>query len=269
MDSKNLLTIPRGQGQTKSAVPSVTVGNYQFRTTVPKGVTLRASFFMHGTSSMVGRVGRYAEPRSVARAGSLFRSLVGSHGSPPVHYQRTDGDYTKPSTESIIMANATTKGAIRPNTPPSEIYEIRLVSEATAIKRLRRHLATIGLQLVITRAGTNQRREWGELAILDNQGVIQSKSVNLECSLKAHGLLADDERIEYRWDRFWLHHIARRVTVQVDGQSCTYHDQVTKDYTTIKAAKKAGETIQYRSDLVLVSWDASRSTKGGTKNGSL
>lgn len=171
--------------------------------------------------------------------------------------------------DSIMATNATSTGVIRPTQNPPAISEIRWISEATATKRLRRHLATIGLQLVITRAGTNQRREWGELAILDNQGVIHSKSVNLGCSLKAHGLLADVERVEYRWDKFWLHHIARRVTVQVDGQSCIYHEQVTRDYSTVKAAKKAGEAIEDRTDLVLVSWDASRSTNGGTKNGAL
>ena len=166
------------------------------------------------------------------------------------------------------MANAT-KGAIRPNTTPSENSEIRWVSEATAIKRLRRHLASIGLQLVLTRSGTNQRREWGELAILDSNGAIYQKSVNLESRLEAYNLLADDERIEYRWDKFWLHHIARRVTVQVDGQSCIYHEQLTKDYVSVKAAKKAGASIEDRSDLVMVSWDAGRSKKGGDADATL
>jgi hypothetical protein len=63
-------------------------GIYQTRRkTVPEGVTKGGVFFMHGTSSMVGREGCYSRPSFDAHAGSLFRSLVGPHGSPPVHYQ--------------------------------------------------------------------------------------------------------------------------------------------------------------------------------------
>ena len=264
--SNLLLTIPQGQGQTNHAVPSATAGNYQFRTTGPKGVTLGSSFFMRGPSSMVGRVGRYAEQRSVARAGSLFRSLVGPHGSPPAYYQRAVGDYTKPTTEATIMANnANTTGAIRPNSTTSEI---RWIKEPTAIKRLRRHLATIGQQLVITKAGTWQRQHWGRMAIVEDTGEVYQKSVDLESRLRAFGMMADNERIEYRHDKFWLHHVARRVTVEVNGQRATYHEQLTRDFTTAKAATKAAESIKDQRELVVVSWDA-ENAKGGTNHGDL
>ena len=63
------------------------------RKTVPEGVTRGGVFFMHGTSSMVGREGCYSRPSLDAHAGSLFRSLVGPHGSPPVHDQGRVANY--------------------------------------------------------------------------------------------------------------------------------------------------------------------------------
>jgi hypothetical protein len=130
------------------------------------------------------------------------------------------------------MANhATPTGAIRPNLTTSEI---RWVKEATAVKRLRRHLATIGLQLVITRAGTNQRREWGKLAIVDSAGVIFEKSLN---------------RIEV-----------------IDGRHVSFHDQLSQLYTTRPAAEKAAERIG-GADLAIVGYDAG--LKGGTNDAGL
>lgn len=254
------LTVPEKQGQTVA----------RHRHNVMTGI---------GVPIVGGIIGRFNAAFLCLRS-AQWRAGEGGSNSRRAHAVRQPepdrhpigvGRRVSTRREQTIMT-ITPKGItpeIRPNQTSPAISEIRWVSEATATKRLRRHLATIGLQLVITRAGTNQRREWGEYAILDNQGVIHSKSVNLGCSLKAHGLLAADERIEYRWDRFWLHHVARRVTVQVDGQSCIYHEQVTRDYSTVKAAKKAGESIEDRTDLVLVSWDASRSTKGGTHDAGL
>jgi len=144
--------------------------------------------------------------------------------------------------EDSIMANtATSTGKIRPN---STVTEIRWIKEPTAIKRLRRHLATIGQQLVITKEGTWQRQHWGRMAIVENTGEVHQKSVDLESRLRAFGMMADDERIEYRHDKFWLHHVARRVTVEVNGQRATYHEQLTRDFTTAKAATKAAESIK-------------------------
>jgi hypothetical protein len=234
---------------------------------------------MHGTSSMVGRVGRYADPRSVARAGSLFRSLVGSHGSPPVHDQRAVGDYTKPTTEATIMAiNAASTGKIRPasRTPKTPlanadghiIGEIRWVREATVIKRIRRALAAKGKTLLKTRKGTTAYRELGEYAVFDERHVLELKLVNIRLLAGNLGVLADDEGIDPPSNKGFRHYVARQVTVEVDGRPCLYNEPVTKDYTTPEAALKAAAWIEDREGLVLCGFDASLA-KGGTNDADL
>lgn len=259
MDAQNLLTFRDGQGQTVT----------RHRHNVMTGI---------GVPIVGGIIGRFNAAFLCLRS-AQWRAGEGGSNSRRAHAVRQPepdrhpigvGRRVSTRREQTIMTT-TPKGntpEIRPNITPLSITALRWVSEATCIKRLRRHLATIGLQLVITRAGTNQRREWGELAILDNQGVLHSKSVNLECSLQAHGLLAVNERIEYPFDKFWLYHLARKRTVIVDGIRYTYFDQITKDYTTEKAARKAGEHITDREGLVFVGWDAS-DRKGGTHDASL
>ena len=165
--------------------------------------------------------------------------------------------------ENSNMANAATStGAIRPNSTTSKI---RWVKEATAVKRLRRHLATIGLQLVITRAGTNQRREWGKLAIVDSAGVIFQKSVNLESRLSAYGLLGDGEKIEII-DRDWRFFVARHRIEVIDGRRVSFHDQLSQLYSSRAAAEKAAERIG-GADLAIVGYDAG--LKGGTNDADL
>jgi hypothetical protein len=212
---------------------------------------------------MVGREGRYAEQRSVARAGSLFRSLVGPHGSPPAYYQRAVGDYTKPTTEATIMAiNATSTGAIRPNSNGSDI---RWISQATIIKRIRRKLAERGHYLQITREGSDARRELGEFCVLDDRFIPLSTNCKLAELAKFLGVLAAGEAIDPPSDKGWRHYVARQVTVEVNGKPCLYNEPVTRTYTTPEAARRAAAGIKDREGLVLCGFDASL-VKGGTKN---
>jgi hypothetical protein len=172
------------------------------------------------------------------------------------------GEVADSSTErrSPIMANANTPGAIRPN---STLSEIRWVKEATAVKRLRRHLATIGQQLVITKAGTWQRQHWGRMAIVEDTGEVYLKSVDLQSRLRAFGLMADDEQIEIE-GRAWRFFVARHRVEIIDGRSVGYNDQVSREYTTRAAAEKAADRIG-GEDLAIVGFDAGL-VKGGTKN---
>jgi hypothetical protein len=157
---------------------------------------------------------------------------------------------------------AQSQGAIRPNSTTSEI---RWVKEATAVKRLRRHLATIGQQLVITKAGTWQRQHWGRMAIVEDTGEVYLKSVDLESRLRAFGLMADDEQIEIE-GRAWRFFVARHRVEIIDGRSVGYNDQVSREYTTRAAAEKAAERIG-GADLAIVGYDAG--LKGGTTHGDL
>ena len=150
--------------------------------------------------------------------------------------------------------------AIRPN---STLSEIRWVKEATAVKRLRRHLATIGQQLVITKAGTWQRQHWGRMAIVEDTGEVYLKSVDLQSRLRAFGLMADDEQIEIE-GRAWRFFVARHRVEIIDGRSVGYNDQVSREYTTRAAAEKAADRIG-GEDLAIVGFDAGL-VKGGTKN---
>lgn len=48
--------------------------------------------------------------------------------------------------------------------------------------------------------------------------------------------------------------------VIVDGVKCLYHDRLTRDYTTMKAARRAAAKIADREGLVLCGYDATRRT---------
>jgi hypothetical protein len=161
---------------------------------------------------------------------------------------------------SINMAiNAASTGKIRPT---STVTEIRWIKEPTAVKRLRRHLATIGQQLVITKAGTWQRQHWGRMAIVEDTGEVYLKSVDLESRLRAFGLMADDEQIEIE-GRAWRFFVARHRIEVIDGRHVSFHDQLSQLYTTRPAAEKAAERIG-GADLAIVGYDAG--LKGGTDN---
>lgn len=114
----------------------------------PKGVTLGASFFMHGKPSMVNRAGL---PKGCA--GPLVRFLVDPYGSPPVIDQETDGDCKPQSLEAFPMSLDTPTGEIRPNTT--------ILSERAVKARLRRRLAHVGFILRINRPGTLPFMEYG------------------------------------------------------------------------------------------------------------
>ena len=149
--------------------------------------------------------------------------------------------------------STSSQGEIRPHTPTSEI---RWVREATCIKRIRRKLAERNHKLLITREGTQARREWGEYAVLDADGDVLQKDANLSDLGRFLGVLADDERVDPPIHRGWLHYVARVRTVHVDGIEARYHERLTRDYTTQEAARKAAERIADRANLALCGYDS-------------
>lgn len=170
------------------------------------------------------------------------------------------------------MANtAASTGAIRPKNTSPLIYpdgtktSIVWVKEQTVIKRIRRKLAERGHYLQITRAGTDARTELGEYCVLDDRFVPLTTDCKLPELARFLGVLADDERLDPKPNKGWMYHIARQTTVTVEGVACIYNEQITKDFTTEKAARKAAEGIDDREGLVICSWDASN-RKGGKDN---
>ena len=134
--------------------------------------------------------------------------------------------------------------------------EIRWIKEATAIKRLRRHLAKSGCSLHITREGSSARHQHGEYFITEEDGRLVDDKINLAAWLRAYNLLADQEMIDPPLNRGWLHYVARVRTVHVDGIEARYHERLTRDYTTQEAARKAAERIADRANLALCGYDS-------------
>lgn len=163
------------------------------------------------------------------------------------------------------MSATTHKGntpEIRPNTVSDSITWVK---EQTVIKRVRRALAAKGHYLQKSRIGTDACKELGEYAVLDDRFIPLSTRCKLPELAKFLGVLADDEAIDPPTNLGWLYHIARQTTVTVEGVPCIYNQQITRDFTTEKAARKAAEGIEDREGLVICSWDASN-RKGGTHN---
>ena len=135
--------------------------------------------------------------------------------------------------------------------------EIRWIKEATAIKRLRRHLAKSGCTLHVTREGSSARHQHGEYFITEEDGRQVDDKINLESWLRAYDLLADDEKIDPPLNRGWRYYIGRTERVMVDGISANYARPITRTYTSEAAARRAVEHLTDREGLVICSFDAS------------
>ncbi len=253
--STSCLTIPQGQGQTVNRHHHIVMAGFDsLNHEAHKSRATEAAFFVPVRKSKdngrtVWGAARLAGPHASLSTCTVLPSLLtgGERSYRPLH-------------EDSNMANANTTGKIRPT---STVTEIRWIKEPTAVKRLRRHLATIGQQLVITKAGTWQRQHWGRMAIVEDTGEVYLKSVDLESRLRAFGLMADDEQIEIE-GRAWRFFVARHRVEIIDGRSVGYNDQVSREYTTRAAAEKAADRIG-GEDLAIVGFDAGL-VKGGTKN---
>lgn len=166
------------------------------------------------------------------------------------------------------MANASTKGAIRPKNTQTLHHadgttsEIRWVREATCIKRIRRALAKKNHTLLITREATPARRELGLYAVLGADQAVIERNADLAKLARFLGVLAADELVDPPMDRGWLFYVGRYERVVVDGIECNYARPITRTYTTEAAARKAVAHLTDRAGLVMCSFDA----KGGTKN---
>lgn len=167
------------------------------------------------------------------------------------------------------MANANTKGAIRPNITPSEISEIRWVKEQTVIKRVRRALAAKGHYLQKSRSGSDAHTELGEYCVLNDRFVPLSTHCKLPELAKFLGVLDDDEMVDIRPGNGWRHYVARAKTIKLDGIECITHERLTRDFSTAKAAEKAAEAIEDREGLAIVGFDSDRADRQEADNADL
>lgn len=177
------LTIRDGQGQTKSAVPSVTVGVGSPIRSGQEPHVLSAAFSRSGAQFMGGRAGGSRKAR---------RCSIGLPTSVPVAHPFGSGLAVHDRKWSINMANATPRGAIRPNST---------VSRSTLEKRVRRALSAKGHYLQKTRPGSDARIELGEFAVLNDRFVPLSTHCKLPDLAKFLGVMTDQEAIEadHRW----------------------------------------------------------------------
>lgn len=161
------------------------------------------------------------------------------------------------------MANANTRAsrAILPhnqvvNQAGEVVATVFWVKEATVIKRIRRKLAERNHSLLITREGTQARRELGLYAVLGADHGVIDKQVDLSKLARFLGVLAEDELVDPPMDRGWLFYVGRYERVVVDGIECNYARPITREYTTEAAARKAVAHLTDREGLVICSFDA-------------
>ncbi len=163
------------------------------------------------------------------------------------------------------MANAASQGEFRPKsariTQPVHFADgttgtITWIKEAAVIKRVRRALAARNHRLVITREGTQARRELGTYAVLAADGSVLQADADLTSLARFLNCLAADEHIEPPHDRGWMHYIARQERIVVDGIECNHARPLTRAYRTREAARRAAEGISDRENLLLCSFDS-------------
>ena len=261
MRTENQLTVRQSQGQNE-------MSRYAYRAGPANPVIVGASSATRGRFFIASRLSMAAEcgtplgvpvlrpvlptriQSATQSAGKLIVADSSSERRSPTMSQDKSVRASRAPAQTVINANGTTS-------------EIRWVKEPTAEKRLRRHLAKSGCSLVKTRPGSRQYDTLGELAILDESGELVADRINLAAWLRSYGLLADDERIDPPLGQGWKYHVARSRTEVIDGQRTIINEQLTGEYTTEKAARKAAEGIVDRENLVVVGRDA---TREGVKN---
>ena len=111
---------------------------------------------------------------------------------------------SQPQLEDFIMANANSQGEIRP-------AATRPVTLETAVKRLRRFLAKMDHQLVITRDGSKERELYGQYFVRDEAGKVLADKINLVSWLRSYALMADDEELADAVPEKW-HTIVLRIS---------------------------------------------------------
>lgn len=142
---------------------------------------------------------------------------------------------------------------IAPSTPsvtPEQPVIPRWIPESIVIQRIRRRLKKEGLSLRTITAGK-------EYAVIGHDPIVSMGLLELA---RLGGALSPRELVDPDHDRGWFHYVARTRMVIVDGVKCLYHDRLTRDYTTMKAARRAAAKIADREGLVLCGYDATRRT---------
>lgn len=125
------------------------------------------------------------------------------------------------------------------------------VTEAAAIRRLRRHLASLGRRLVKSRPGAQQDR-LGEFAIVDSSGAVIMASIKLDEQLRAHGLMRPDECMAPQVHKGWRFFGA--IEMRVGG--CRYLHKVTREYTTEEKLRQVFASQHTPSAKVICGHDA-------------
>ena len=162
------------------------------------------------------------------------------------------------------MANAASAGEFRPKsariTQPihyadGTVGTITWVKEPTVIKRIRRALSARNHRLVITREGSQARRELGMYSVLDADDEVLQHDADLTSLARFLDVLAADEHIEPPPLKNWLFYVARYERVVVDGIEANYAAPITRMFSTAAAARRAVDHLKDRDGLVICSFD--------------
>ena len=233
------LTVPASRGQTATRHRHIVMAGIG----VPKPLGARSAAYNRGfflpiaqAPSMTG----WARPSN--GAGSKWPVRQPRPVRPHV-IGVARGRVNNPHLEST-MSHDTPTGEIRPNTATSTTsaagpVEWRWVKEATLIKRIRRKLAERNHSLLITRAGTAARREFGRFAVVGERHEILNAGCEIEALARFLGVLDDDERIELPPFRGWRWYAGKHRVKVVDGIRFHYVDRMTRDYSSEKALTEA------------------------------
>lgn len=246
MAANNRLTVPDG----------LAYGHHQSRTQSGAGfgdprpeaqssrATLRRGFFVSSRNvlSWAGRMG----DSNVCRSSGRFANLYGS-----AHPFGDGGaEYTDRNLRTSTMAiKATSTGAIRPESTYT------YVSASALEKRIRRHLAKQAQSLI--KARPDQIDQIGIYAICGTNRHITRTHVNLASLARELGVLGEHERLDHS-GLGWVWAVARRREVREDGKLVSHHDQLTREFATEQAARRAAALIEDQGDLVIVGWNAGR-----------
>lgn len=142
---------------------------------------------------------------------------------------------------ATVTQSPTTVPSVMPEQPAMP----RWIPEPVVIQRVRRRLRKQGQSLRTITAGK-------EYAVVGHDPI---ESIGLLELARLVGALSTRELVDPLPERGWLHYIARLRVVIVDGVKCQYHDRLTRDYTTVEAARRAGAKIEDRENLRLCSYD--------------
>ena len=197
------LTVPDQQGQTDDRQRHIALIGFGDPTLeAHKSRAIHAAFLCQYGSPYNGRAVWETEMSAGPRAGSPTCTV------PPTRLATGERSKQPLLEDSIMAINATPTGEIRPKTTQvinadGSVSSVILVAQATVIKRIRRKLAQRHHRLVITREGTQARKDLGEFAVLDAHEEILTKNADLTNLARFLRVLGDHEMLEAPADKTW------------------------------------------------------------------